>query len=91
MVADLTLQVRSDSADSAMSDLRALGKVTSETSGSQDVTDEYVDLDSNLRNLQASETAILKLMDKATQISGRADAPARADQRARPDRADPGS
>jgi len=69
MVADLTLQVRSESADSAMSDLRALGKVTSESSGSQDVTDEYVDLDSNLRNLQASETAILKLMDKATQIS----------------------
>jgi len=56
-------------ADSAVSDLRGLGKVTSETSGSQDVTDEYVDLDSNLRNLQASETAILKLMDKATQIS----------------------
>ena len=69
MVADLTLQVRSDAADSAVSDLRGLGKVTSETSGSQDVTDEYVDLDSNLRNLQASETAILKLMDKATQIS----------------------
>jgi hypothetical protein len=68
-VADLTLQVRSDAADSAMSDLRALGKVTTETSGSQDVTDEYVDLDANLRNLQASETAILKLMDKATQIS----------------------
>ena len=49
--------------------LRALGKVTTETSGSQDVTDEYVDLDANLRNLQASETAILKLMDKATAIS----------------------
>ncbi|MBV8715514.1 MAG: DUF4349 domain-containing protein [Chloroflexi bacterium] len=68
MVANLTLEVRSDSADSAMSDLRALGKVTAETSGSQDVTDEYVDLDSNLRNLQASESAILKLMDRATQI-----------------------
>jgi hypothetical protein len=68
MVANLTLQVRSESADSAMSDLRALGKVTAETSGSQDVTDEYVDLDSNLRNLQASEAAILKLMDRATQI-----------------------
>jgi uncharacterized protein DUF4349 len=67
-VANLTLQVRSDSADSAMSDLRALGKVTAESSGSQDVTDEYVDLDSNLRNLQASEAAILKLMDRATQI-----------------------
>jgi hypothetical protein len=68
MVADLTLQVRSDAADSALSELRGLGKVTIETSGSQDVTEEYVDLSSNLRNLQASETAILKLMDKATQI-----------------------
>jgi hypothetical protein len=67
-VADLTLQIRSDAADSALSDLRALGKVTTEASGSQDVTEEYVDLDSNLRNLQASEAAILKLMDKATQI-----------------------
>jgi Domain of unknown function (DUF4349) len=68
MVADLTLQVRSDAADSAMSDLRALGKVTTEASGSQDVTEEYVDNGANLRNLQASETAILKLMDKAVQI-----------------------
>ncbi len=68
MVADLTLQVRSDAADSTVSDLRALGKVTTETSGSQDITEEYVDLSSNLRNLQASESAILKLMDKASQI-----------------------
>ena len=68
MVADLTLQVRSDAADATLSDLRNLGKVTTETSGSQDVTEEYVDLSSNLRNLQASESAILKLMDKATQI-----------------------
>ena len=68
MVADLTLQVRSSSAEPRLSDLRALGKVTTESSGSQDVTEEYVDLGSNLRNLQASETAILKLMDKATQI-----------------------
>jgi hypothetical protein len=67
-VADLTIQVRTDPADAALSDLRALGKVTGELSGSQDVTEEYVDLDSNLRNLQASESAILKLMDKATRI-----------------------
>lgn len=67
-VADLTLQVRSDTADATMSDLRALGKVTTESSGSQDVTEEYVDLDANLRNLQASETAIVGLMNKATRI-----------------------
>jgi hypothetical protein len=69
MVADLTIQVRSDALDTAMTELRALGKVTTEATGSQDVTEEYVDLGSNLRNLQASEAAILKLMDKATQIS----------------------
>jgi hypothetical protein len=68
MVADLTLQVRSDAVDTTLSDLHGLGKVTGETSGSQDVTEEYVDLSSNLRNLQASESAILRLMDKATQI-----------------------
>jgi Domain of unknown function (DUF4349) len=67
-VVDLTLQVRSDSADASLTALRALGKVTGESSDSQDVTEEYVDLDANLRNLRASETAILALMDKATRI-----------------------
>ena len=67
-VADLTLQVRSDSTDETLSALRALGNVTGETSGSQDVTDEYVDLKANIDNLQASESAIVKLMDKATRI-----------------------
>jgi hypothetical protein len=67
-IADLTIQVRSDALDSALSALRGLGKVTVETSNSQDVTEEYVDLDSNLRNLQASEAAILRLMDRAQRI-----------------------
>ena len=67
-VADLTLQVRSLAADSAISDLRAMGKVLSENSSSQDVTEEYVDISANLDNLRASESAILKLMDRATQI-----------------------
>jgi hypothetical protein len=67
-VADLTLQVRSITADGAISDLRALGKVLSENSSSQDVSEEYVDISANLDNLRASESAIVKLMDKATQI-----------------------
>jgi hypothetical protein len=65
---DLTLQVRSDSTDATLTALRALGTVTTESSTSQDVTEEYVDLDANLRNLRASETAIVGLMDKATRI-----------------------
>lgn len=67
-VADLTLQVRSIAADSAISDLRGMGKVLSENSSSQDVTEEYVDISANLENLRATEAAIVKLMDRATQI-----------------------
>jgi hypothetical protein len=49
--------------------LQALRKmsvdVRSESTSGQDVTEEYVDLDSQLRNLQASETQLLALMEKA--------------------------
>jgi uncharacterized protein DUF4349 len=68
MLADLTIQVRSDALDNSLQALRGLGQVESETSNSQDVTDEYVDLDANLRNLQASEAAIVRLMDRAQRI-----------------------
>src|SRR5919199_5072317 len=67
-VAELTLQVRGDTLDATLQSLRGHGKVENETSSSQDVTEEYVDLDANLRNLQASESAILKLMDRASRI-----------------------
>ena len=67
-VADLTLQVRADALEATLQALRGLGKVETETSSSQDVTEEYVDLDANLRNLQASESAILRLMDRAERI-----------------------
>jgi hypothetical protein len=68
LLVDLTLEVRSDSSDATLTALRALGTVTAESSSSQDVTEEYVDLDANLRNLRASETSILGLMDKAARI-----------------------
>ena len=69
MVADLTIAVRADSFDRAIANIRQVAtKVENEEGTSQDVTEEYVDLDSNLRNLQASEDAILKLTDKATRL-----------------------
>jgi len=69
MVADLTIVVRADSFDRAIVNIRQIAtKVESEDGTSQDVTQEYVDLDANLRNLQASETAILKLTEKATNL-----------------------
>lgn len=68
-LADLTLQVRSEALDQTLVSLRRLAvKIESETTTSQDVTEEYVDLEANLRNLQASEGAIQRLLDRAQRI-----------------------
>lgn len=66
----ITIAVRADSYDAVMGRLRGMAtKVDSESSTAQDVTDKYVDLDANLRNLQASEDQLLKLMDKAQTVN----------------------
>lgn len=69
MVANMVIQVRSDAFDVAVQALRQMAlKVESENGTSQDVTEEYIDLESNLRNLQAAEAAVLRLMDRATRV-----------------------
>jgi hypothetical protein len=68
-IATISIQVRSELYDSAVSELRRLAvKVESENGTSQDVTEEYVDLDANLRNLQRTEAQMLTLMDKAQRM-----------------------
>lgn len=68
-IATLTLQVRSDAFDLAVSDLRRLAlKVESEVGTSQDVTEEYVDLEATLKNLRATESAVARLLERATRI-----------------------
>jgi hypothetical protein len=69
MSATVTLQVRAQAFDAAVSELRGLAvKVESEVGTSQDVTEEYVDLDANLRNLQKTEATLVGLMEKATKL-----------------------
>ena len=46
-----------------------LGKVLSKQQSGQDVTQEYVDLDSRLRNLNREEQAFLVVMDKARRVT----------------------
>jgi len=44
-------------------------KVTYEGSQGQDVTEEYVDLQSRLRNLEATESQLLEIMKRAGKVS----------------------
>ncbi|HEY0072008.1 MAG TPA: DUF4349 domain-containing protein [Chloroflexia bacterium] len=69
-VGTMTVQVPAAQFDGAISQLRGLGiKVLNENVTSSDVTEEFTDLNSQLRNLHATETRLLDLMQRAEQIS----------------------
>ncbi len=69
VVGQITVRVPSADFDYAMSVLRSMAvEVTSETTSAQDVTEEYVDLEATLRNLEATEAQLLKLMEKAVKV-----------------------
>ena len=67
--ADLILAVPSDRFEDALDELRGLGEeVTTDTVSGQDVTEEYVDLQSRERNLLAAEQALLDLYNRADDV-----------------------
>ncbi len=67
--ASLTLRVPSSAYNQVMDGLRQMAvKVTSENGTARDVTEEYTDLDAQLRNLQATEAQYLALMKRANTI-----------------------
>ncbi len=69
LVATVTIQVPAAAFDDVMGRLRKLAvKVVSENSTSQDVTAEYTDLTSQLKNLQVQEEQLRLLMGRATTV-----------------------
>jgi hypothetical protein len=66
-----TISIRVPSGDfgSIMTAISQLAvEVTSQTTSSQDVTEEYVDLTAKLKNLQATEQQLLQIMAKAEKV-----------------------
>ncbi len=68
--ATLTLRVPADQYDSLLAQLRGMPgvKVNSEGSKSSEVTEQYTDLQSRLRNLERTEQSYLKLLEQAKSI-----------------------
>jgi hypothetical protein len=67
--ADLVVAVPSGGFEGALDELRGLGeKVTTDTVSGQDMTEEYVDLQSRERNLLAAEQSLLDLYDRAGDV-----------------------
>ena len=66
---NVSVRVPAQQLDQAVKRIRALGtRVDWESSSSQDVTDEYVDSNSRLRSLRATEEALLALLNDANDV-----------------------
>jgi hypothetical protein len=64
--AHVTLRIPAESLDVALERVRGLAtEVRSESISGQDVTEEYVDLQSRLRHLEATEERLLEFLDEA--------------------------
>jgi hypothetical protein len=66
----ITVRVPVEKFEEAKDYFRSLAvRVTNESVQSQDVTEEYVDLQSRLRNLEAAESQLLELMKRTGKVS----------------------
>lgn len=69
LLGTITIRVPSGDFDNTMSVLRGMSdEVTSENTSSQDVTEEYVDLTAQLKNLESTENQLLEIMKKAEKV-----------------------
>ncbi len=66
--ATLTLRIPADKFDEVLTEVSSLGEVVSTQVSTNDVSAEYVDLESRLRHLQAEESFYLSLIGQATTI-----------------------
>jgi hypothetical protein len=64
--ASVTFRIPAESLDAALARIRKMAsEVRSENVSGEDVTEEYVDLQSSLRHLQATEARLLEFLDEA--------------------------
>lgn len=67
-LAKVTLRMPADRYEEALRRLRRIGQVQKESSAGEDVTDQYVDLQSQLRNAEATAERLRSFLDKATKV-----------------------
>ena len=69
MIGWISIRVSDDKFESTLAELRELSvRVPSESTSSQDVTEQYVDLQSRLNNAEATESQYLELLEKSVDV-----------------------
>lgn len=65
----ISIRVPDETFNQAFADLRGLAvRVTSESTSTEDITEEYIDLQSRLKNAEATESQYLALLEKAEDV-----------------------
>ncbi|MHB1418440.1 MAG: DUF4349 domain-containing protein [Bacillota bacterium] len=64
----LTLRVPSDKFTPLMTELAKMGEVESQRTYSQDVTEQYIDLEARVNNLKEQEQRLREILDKANNV-----------------------
>ena len=65
----ISIRVPDDKFEQALAELRELAvRVSSESTSSRDVTEEYIDLEARLKNAEATESQYLTLLEKAREV-----------------------
>ncbi|HUU55597.1 MAG TPA: DUF4349 domain-containing protein [Armatimonadota bacterium] len=67
--ATMTLRLPAEGLDSVMDRIAGLGRLLSKEIGTQEVTEEYVDLSSRKRNLEREEERLLDLLKRAGKVT----------------------
>jgi hypothetical protein len=71
MIYDLTLRIPAEQFESVQERLRQMAvRVENARAGTQDVSDQYVDLEARLRTLQATEAELLALLQRTEEQGG---------------------
>ena len=68
-VASMTIRVPQDQFFTALERISALGEVQSQSVSSQDVTEQFIDLDARLKSSIREEQSLLSLLEKAEKVS----------------------
>ena len=66
--ANMTLRVPADKLDGFLSTLNKAVNITRQTSNVDDITDEYVDIESHIAALEAEQTALMAMLEKAEKL-----------------------
>jgi Domain of unknown function (DUF4349) len=66
---DVVVRIPATAFERALAELEGLGEVKAEQISGEDVSQEFVDLEARLRNLEAQEAVLLRLMDRSVSVS----------------------